>query len=109
MHLKLHEIKTHIRNIFITITKSLKSVADIVSSKVTSLSTKNQHRFTILEKQIELSELNVKRTFEQRFLENEDRLKNVETTVNEIAKSQDSLTELLQNFIEDAKKREDST
>ncbi|GAB2270975.1 hypothetical protein Dimus_005831, partial [Dionaea muscipula] len=33
MHLKLDEIKIHIRNILITITKTLKSVADIVSSK----------------------------------------------------------------------------
>ncbi|GAB2285913.1 hypothetical protein Dimus_020346 [Dionaea muscipula] len=74
LFLRLEEIKTHIRNSSITITKTLKSVADIVSSKV---------------------------------LDNETRLKNIEATINEIAKSQTALIELLLNFIEDTKKGED--
>ncbi|GAB2299176.1 hypothetical protein Dimus_033248 [Dionaea muscipula] len=85
MFLRLDEIKTHLRNLSITINKSLLSISDIVSSKMKSLSTENRTRFTIIEK-----------------------LKNVEATVNEIDKSQATLTNFLLNFIEDSKKGEDS-
>ncbi|GAB2265754.1 hypothetical protein Dimus_000790 [Dionaea muscipula] len=105
-YVKLQEIKTYLRNFFdelnnlsIFLKKTMLQVADLVYEKI-----KNQS--TLIELKVEESGLDLTHLIEQKFLENDIKLKSIDDTANDVSKSQALLIESLLTFIEDAKKGE---
>ncbi|GAB2299728.1 hypothetical protein Dimus_033782 [Dionaea muscipula] len=95
--------------------KTVKDFSDSVIKKLNCLSVENQGQSKIIEHKIQLSENYLVHKMERRFDENDERMKNMVGALATImesqaaqTKAQESLTDLILDFLGDAKKGEGS-
>ncbi|GAB2276411.1 hypothetical protein Dimus_011139, partial [Dionaea muscipula] len=83
-------------------------VSDLIIDKIKDQTTTVKTHCELMELKTENSNLELKHLMEQCFLEQDTRLKGIETTIKEVSSSQALLAKTLLKLIEDAKKGKSS-